>query len=57
MRQLDAELVKFGKAHEFHSYASAAHAFANTGSANYRPHAAAQSWPRAMEFLSRNLVG
>ncbi len=57
MRKLDAELNRFGKPHEFHVYAGAAHAFANTGSANYRPHAAAQSWPKALEFFSRNLVG
>ena len=57
MRKLDTELTKFGKAHEFHSYAGAAHAFVNTGPNNYRPHAAAQSWPKAMEFFSRFLVG
>jgi carboxymethylenebutenolidase len=56
MRKLDSELTKFGKAHEFHTYAGAAHAFCNTGSANYRPHAAALSWPKAMEFFSRYLV-
>jgi carboxymethylenebutenolidase len=56
MRKLDAELTKFGKPHEFHQYAGAAHAFANTGSSNYRPHAAALSWPKAMEFFSRHLV-
>jgi len=57
MRKLDAELTKFGKVHEFHAYAGAAHAFVNTGSSNYRPHAAALSWPKAMEFFSRYLVG
>ena len=57
MHKLDAELSKFGKDHEFHSYAGAAHAFANAGSSNYRPHAAALSWPKAMEFFSRHLVG
>jgi len=57
MRKLDAELTKFGKSHEFHSYAGAAHAFVNTGSSNYRPHAAALSWPKATEFFSRHLVG
>jgi carboxymethylenebutenolidase len=56
MRKLDAELAKFGKTHEFHAYAGAAHAFCNTGSDNYRPHAAALSWPKAMEFFSRHLV-
>lgn len=57
MRKLDTELNKFGKAHEFHTYAGAAHAFCNTGSSNYRPHAAALSWPKAMEFFSRHLIG
>jgi carboxymethylenebutenolidase len=56
MRKLDAELTKFGKPHEFHTYAGAAHAFVNSGSRNYRPHAAAFSWPKAMEFFARNLV-
>ena len=56
MRRLDAELTRFGKPHEFHSYAGAAHAFVNSGSRNYRPHAAALSWPRAMEFFARHLV-
>jgi carboxymethylenebutenolidase len=57
MRKLDAELNRFDKPHEFHTYAGAAHAFANTGSANYRPHAAALSWPKATEFFSRHLLG
>jgi len=57
MRKLDAEFTKFGKAHEFHTYAGAAHAFVNTGSSNYRPHAAARSWPKATEFFSKHLVG
>jgi carboxymethylenebutenolidase len=56
MRKLDAELTKFGKPHEFHSYSGAAHAFVNSGSRNYRPHAAAQSWPKATEFFARHLV-
>ena len=57
MHKLDAELSKFGKAHEFHTYGGAAHAFCNTTSSNYRPHAAALAWPKAMEFFSRHLVG
>ncbi len=56
MRKLDAELTKWDKSHEFHTYAGAAHAFVNSGSRNYRPHAAALSWPKAMEFFSRHLV-
>jgi carboxymethylenebutenolidase len=57
MRKLDAELTRWNKPHEFHTYAGAAHAFANAGSANYRPHAAALAWPKAMEFFSRHLIG
>ena len=56
MRKLDAELTRWGKAHEFHTYGGAAHAFVNTGSRNYRPHAAALSWPKALEFFGRHLV-
>lgn len=56
MRKLDAELTKFAKPHEFHSYAGAAHAFVNSGSQNYRPHAAALSWPKTMEYFARHLV-
>lgn len=55
MRRLDAELTNYGKIHEFHSYAGAAHAFVNTGSSNYRPRAAAVSWPKAFEFFGRHL--
>ena len=57
MRKLDAELTKFGKAHEFHTYQRAAHAFVNAGSNNYRPHAASLAWPKATEFFARHLVG
>ena len=55
MRKLDAELSRFGKVHEFHSYAGAAHAFANFGSANYREHAAKASWPRTFGFFAKHL--
>jgi len=57
MRKLDAELNRWGKAHEFHSYAGAAHAFANLGSPKYRAHAANASWPRTFDFFSRYLLG
>jgi carboxymethylenebutenolidase len=56
VRKLDAELTKWEKIHEFHTYSGAAHAFVNSGSTNYRPHAAALSWPKATEFFSRYLV-
>jgi carboxymethylenebutenolidase len=55
MKKLDAELTRLGKAHEFFSYPSAAHAFANFGAANYREHAANASWPRTFEFFAKHL--
>ncbi len=57
MRKLNAELTRHGKLHEFHSYAGAAHAFANFGSANYREHAAKASWPRTFGFFAMHLKG
>lgn len=56
MKKLDAELTRLGKPHEFHSYANAAHAFANFGSGNYREHAAIASWPRTFGFFSNHLA-
>jgi len=46
---------RLGKAHEFHSYANAAHAFANFGSPAYREHAATASWPRTFGFFAKHL--
>jgi carboxymethylenebutenolidase len=57
MKKLDAELTRLGKPHEFHSYANAAHAFANFGSGNYREHAAKASWPRTFGFFRKHLRG
>ena len=57
MRKLDAELTRFDKPHEFHSYSNAAHAFANFGSGNYREHAANASWPRTFGFFAKHLKG
>lgn len=55
MRKLDAELTRYGKIHEFHSYAGADHAFANIGSAKYRDHAAKASWLRTFGFFAKHL--
>jgi carboxymethylenebutenolidase len=55
MRKLDGEMTRLGKAHEFFSYANAAHAFANFGSANYREAAANASWPRTFGFFEKHL--
>ena len=57
MRKLDIEMTRLGKVHEFHSYANAAHAFANFGSPGYREHAATASWPRTFGFFNKHLKG
>jgi carboxymethylenebutenolidase len=56
MHRLDAELTRHGKAHEFHVYPNAGHAFMNfTNAERYREAAAASSWPRTLEFLAEHL--
>ncbi|HEY8553886.1 MAG TPA: dienelactone hydrolase family protein [Burkholderiales bacterium] len=56
--KLDAELTRRGKAHEFHTYANAGHAFMNfTNPERYREAAAEASWPRTLAFLERHLRG
>jgi carboxymethylenebutenolidase len=55
MHKLDAELSRHGKAHEFHQYPDAGHAFANLGSPKYRAHAADASWPRTFAFFDQHL--
>lgn len=56
MRALDAELSRHKKPHEFHAYPGAGHAFMNfTNAERHRPAAAAESWPRTLDFLARHL--
>jgi carboxymethylenebutenolidase len=57
MRQLDDELSRRNKHHEFYTYAGAGHAFMNFLSPErYRKDAAAASWARTLEFFDRCLV-
>lgn len=53
--RLDAELTRLGKAHEFHSYAGAGHAFMNEGRPSYRPDAARDAWERCVAWFGRYL--
>jgi carboxymethylenebutenolidase len=53
--KLDAELTRLGKAHEFHSYAGAGHAFMSEGRPSYRPEAAADAWRRCLAWFDRHL--
>jgi carboxymethylenebutenolidase len=56
MRKLDAELNKFGKAHEFHSYAGAGHGFMDRHGNKYHAPADQLSWPRTLDFFRRYLI-
>ena len=53
--KLDAELTRLRKAHEFHSYAGAGHAFMNEGRPSYRPEATADAWAKATAFFGKHL--
>lgn len=53
--KLAAELTKHGKSHEFYAYPGAGHAFMDNTKESFRPNAATDAWPRALEFLRRHL--
>jgi carboxymethylenebutenolidase len=55
VRQLDAELTKLGKRHEFHTYPGVDHAFFNETGKNYDAATANDAWRRAVEFLTTEL--
>jgi carboxymethylenebutenolidase len=54
--EIDAELTRLGKDHEFHRYEGAGHAFFNTARDSYRPAAATDGWERIFDFYGRHLV-
>jgi carboxymethylenebutenolidase len=56
MRELDSELTRLGKAHEFYSYAGAGHAFMDRHGNKYNARADQASWPRTLDFFRRYLV-
>jgi carboxymethylenebutenolidase len=53
--KIDAELTRLGKAHEFHMYPGAGHAFMNWERPSYRQHAADDAWPRCLAWFKRHL--
>jgi len=54
--ELDAELTRLGKRHEFHTYANATHAFFNEVRPEvYDPAASADAWSRTVAFLRNEL--
>ena len=57
MAQLDDELTKLDKPHEFHSYEGAGHAFFSVDRPAYRVEAAVDGWRRIDEFFTAHLKG
>lgn len=55
--KIDAELTRFGKAHEFHSYPGAGHAFMSEGRPMYREATARDAWQRCLGWFERYLKG
>jgi carboxymethylenebutenolidase len=53
--ELDRELARLGKEHEFTSYEGAGHAFFATDRPSYRPEAAKDGWRRISDFFGRHL--
>ncbi|GAA4211718.1 dienelactone hydrolase family protein [Actinocatenispora rupis] len=54
--ELEAELTRLGKPHEFHRYDGAGHGFFGADRPNYRPEAAVDGWAKILDFFRRNLV-
>jgi carboxymethylenebutenolidase len=53
--ELDSELTRLGKPHEFHSYAGAGHGFFAVDRPSYRVEAALEGWARIWEYYGRQL--
>ena len=53
--RLDVMLTELGKAHEFHRYDGAGHAFISSEGEKYREAPAKESWSKALDFLGRHL--
>jgi carboxymethylenebutenolidase len=56
VKTIDAELMRLGKLHEFHSYENAGHAFMGKGRPSYREHAASDAWPKTLAWFRRHLA-
>ncbi len=57
VRTLDAALTEHGKAHEFHTYPAAGHAFFSVDRPNFNVEAAKDGWARIWAFFGAHLVG
>src|SRR5262245_16625693 len=58
VKKIDAELTRLGKAHEFHMYDGAGHAFLNfTNAERYRSGPAKDAWEKMLGFLDWHVKG
>jgi carboxymethylenebutenolidase len=55
VNRIEAELRKYGKAHEFHRYDGAGHGFFAVDRPAYRPEQAVDGWKKVLSFLERHL--
>lgn len=56
VEELDSQLTKLGKRHEFHTYPNAQHAFFNDSRPDvYDPTASADAWSKTLAFFRREL--
>lgn len=56
VKKIDAEMTRHGKAHEFHTYHGAGHAFQNfLDAARYRERPARGTWTEMLAFFSQHL--
>ncbi|HEY4000148.1 MAG TPA: dienelactone hydrolase family protein [Candidatus Xenobia bacterium] len=55
VKELDGELTRLGKSHEFHTYPDTDHAFFNDTRPVYDEHAAKDSWQRMLGFFHDKL--
>ncbi len=53
--QIDAELTRLGKEHEFHTFETAGHAFFSVDRPAYRVDAAVEGWRLVFDFYGRHL--
>jgi carboxymethylenebutenolidase len=51
----EAELKKWGKTYEFHTYDNAGHGFFATDRPSYRPEAAVDGWNRVFQWFGKYL--
>lgn len=55
MAEIDAELKRLGKKHEFHAYDGAGHAFQNFNDERYREAASEDAWRRFLAFFRETI--